>query len=338
MKRIGFACKLSQLDPKKGVVSIPEFNTKTTTVAWLNRQTRDAAVEKLWDLMTHNIESIKNLINHVGSLEPHLKMVRLSSDILPVYTEKNWSWFWKQTEVVNYCEQEFGRAGAIAREKDVRLSFHPGQFCVLASENPSVVERSIEEFEYHATMAKWMGFGKSFQDFKINVHISGRRGPAGIIDAVKSLSSEARNCITIENEENTWGLDDCLDLADICPIVLDVHHFWCREGQYIQPDDKKYQHVIESWRGVRPVIHYSYSRDENFPPGFEHNCLPDMKLLLDMGCKKQRLRAHSECYPNQSVNDYALSFLDTADIMSEVKQKNLASFKLAAQAKEKGYI
>jgi UV DNA damage repair endonuclease len=95
----------------------------------------------------------------------------------------------------------------------VRLSFHPGQFCVLASESNEIVERSIEEFEYHADMARWMGYGKTFQDFKINVHISGRKGPAGIQSALKRLSPEARNCITIENDEMTWGIDASLELA-----------------------------------------------------------------------------------------------------------------------------
>jgi UV DNA damage endonuclease len=42
---------------------------------------------------------------------------------------------------------------------------------VLASENPGIVDRSILEFEYHADLARWMGYGKTFQDFKINVHI-----------------------------------------------------------------------------------------------------------------------------------------------------------------------
>jgi len=89
--------------------------------------------------------------------------------------------------------------------------------------------------------------------------------------------------------------------------------------------------VIDSWRGVRPVIHYSYSRDEHLPTGFEHQSLPDMGLLLESGHKKQKLRAHSDFYPNAVVNNYALSFLDTADIMCESKGKNLASFKLYEQ-------
>ena len=52
---------------------------------------------------------------------------------------------------------------------------HPGQFVVLASVTPDIVERSIAEFEYHANLIRWMGYGKVFQDFKCNVHISGKQ-------------------------------------------------------------------------------------------------------------------------------------------------------------------
>ena len=39
-------------------------------------------------------------------------------------------------------------------------------------------------------------------------------------------------------------------------------------------------------------------------------------------------------YWNTALNEWALSFLDTHDIMAESKGKNLASFALADQAKE----
>jgi UV DNA damage endonuclease len=54
----------------------------------------------------------------------------------------------------------FAPIGETARRLDVRLSFHPGQFCVLASEIRRIVNRSIQEFEYHADMARWMGYGQ----------------------------------------------------------------------------------------------------------------------------------------------------------------------------------
>jgi UV DNA damage repair endonuclease len=283
--------------------------------------------------MVHNISSIQKLVERVGTLDESLRMVRLSSDILPVYTERSWSYFWRRTDVRDFCSTAFAQVGDVARSRGVRLSFHPGQFTVLASDNPAIVDRSIEEFEYHADMARWMGYGQKFQDFKCNVHIAGRLGPQGIRDAYKRLSPEARNIITIENEEMKHGLDTCLELYDLVPIVLDIHHHFIREGEYIQLADRRTQKVIESWRGVRPVCHYSVSR-EDILVGHASDSLPDMKVLLESGHKKSKLRAHSDFYWNTAVNDWALTFLESFDMMCESKAKNLASFSLHARAKQ----
>jgi UV DNA damage endonuclease len=330
-QRIGFACKYmhpDQTQKKKLLEEIQRpLNTRSTTVQWLNRQSRAVAEERLWDIMVHNIASYKRLIEYVGSLPPQLRMVRLGSDVLPVYTEPTWCYFWRKPDVINYCDREFAKVGETARALDVRLSMHPGQFTVLASDNPEIVERSIEEFEYHTDVIRWMGYGRKFQDFKCNVHISGRKGPAGIKDALKRLSPEARNCITIENDENKWGLEHSLELADDLALVLDIHHHWCREGEYIEPTDERFERVIDSWRGVRPVIHYSVSR-EDVLTGFNSNIRPDMGALLEQGYKKAKLRAHSDYMWNDAVNDWALEFLDYADIMVESKCKNLASIDL----------
>jgi UV DNA damage repair endonuclease len=277
--------------------------------------------------MKNNIESTRLLVERVGALDEIFRMVRLSSDILPVYTQRDWSWFWRDSDVRTYAEREFRKVGDLARQMGVRLSFHPGQFTVLASDNSDIVDRSIEEFEYHADMVRFMGYGKSFQDFKINVHISGRAGPQGIRSAHTRLTPEARNCITIENEENSWGLDDCLSISDIIPIVLDVHHHWIREGEYIQSTDRRVRSVVDSWRGVRPTMHYSLSR-EDYLVGHDADIMPNYQALLESGHKKQKLRAHSDFYWNHETNKWALSFLDQFDIMCESKGKNLASREL----------
>ena len=330
-KRIGFACKYmhpDQTQKKKLLEEIQRpLNTKCTTVQWLNRQSKEVAEQRLWDIMVHNIKSYYNLIEYVGGLPNGLRMVRLGSDVLPVYTQHEWSYYWRKSDVVAYCEREFAKVGERARALDVRLSMHPGQFTVLASDNEDIVRRSIEEFEYHTDVIRWMGYGKQFQDFKCNVHISGRKGPAGIKDALKSLSPEARNCITIENDENKWGLEHSLELGNDLALVLDIHHHWCREGEYIEPTDDRFKRVIDSWRGVRPTIHYSVSREDLLPL---HNKThrPDFQTLTEQGYKKAKLRAHSDMMWNDAVNDWALSFLDYADIMVESKFKNLASIDL----------
>jgi len=335
IKRIGFACKWidgpSQINGIKQTDTAKELNTGTTTVAWLNRQSKDIAEQKLWDLMVGNIEATRRLVERVSTLDPSLRMVRISSDILPVYTHADYSYYWRQDAVISYCEKEFARVGDLARANDVRLSMHPGQFTVLASDNPGIVERSIAEFEYHTDMVRWMGYGKTFQDFKINVHISGRQGPEGIRRAYGQLSPEARNCITIENEEISHGLSDCLSISDIVPIVLDIHHHWIREGEYIQPNDDRVKMVIDSWRGIRPTCHYSVSR-EDVLVGHADNIAPNHAQLLLDGYKKQKLRAHSNFYWNKPANEWALGFRNNFDIMCESKAKNLASFALYQEA------
>jgi UV DNA damage repair endonuclease len=254
-------------------------------------------------------------------------MVRLGSEMLQGYTEPSWIDWWQQTDVQNHLEKIFAPIGETARRLDVRLSFHPGQFCVLASENPGIVERSIQEFEYHADMARWMGYGKSFQDFKINVHISVKRGPEGIRDALGRLSPEARNCITIENDENAWGIESSLELAKDCALVLDIHHHFIRTGDYIQPTDHRLPRIIDSWRGVRPAIHFSQSREDVL---VDHcsKTLPNMDTLLSQGYKKQKMRAHSDFMWNTACNEWALSHWEWADIQVEAKGKNLASQQL----------
>ena len=341
-RRIGFCCKwLDNAGQINGLDSDDEaraFNTGATTVAWLNRQSRGVAEERLWSLMKQNIEATRRLVERVGSQEAGLRMVRLSSDILPVYTEPNWRYFWQQSDVRRYAELHFAKIGEIARQQDVRLSFHPGQFVVLASDNPDIVARSIEEFEYHVDMARWMGYGQQFQDFKINVHIAGRRGPEGILEALPQMSAEARNCITIENDEMSWGINDSLELAEHCALVLDIHHHYLYTGgDYISSKDDRIKIIKDSWRGVRPVIHYSVSR-EDYLVDHPQDQLPDYELLLENGYKKGKLRAHSDFYWNSAVNQWALTHLTWATIMCESKSKNLASFALYEEAKRQGYF
>ena len=334
IKKIGFACKWldhpTQIDGLKPKDDCKKYNTCTTTITWLNKQSLAVAEQKLWDLMKHNIESTKLLVGRVGELDNELRMVRLSSDILPAFTEPSWRYFWHLPDVQRYAERAFAEVGRLARDRGVRLSFHPGQFTVLASDNPEIVERSIEEFEYHATMAAWMGFAQRFQDFKINVHIAGRAGPAGIRQAYQKLSPEARNTITIENEEISYGLDDCLSISDLVPIVLDIHHHWIREGVYIDSNSDSVKRVVDSWRGVRPTMHYSVSREDCLV-GHPSDRLPDLSSLMTAGHKRQKLRAHSDFYWNKAVNQWALNFNYQFDIMCEAKAKNLASFALHNQ-------
>ena len=331
--RLGFCCKYIHPDrtlkPKVLKETEQPYNCRATTVRWLNEH-KDQAEERLWELMQHNISSIHELIKYTGALSEPLRMCRLSSPVLPVATEATWKYFWSKPDVIAYCEKHFAEVGDTARRLGVRISFHPGQFTVLASESDDIIKRSIEEFEYHVSMARWMGYGKTFQDFKINVHISGKRGPQGIIDVLPKLTPEARNTITIENEEMKWGLDDILELEKHVALVFDIHHHWVNCGEWISVDDDRIKRIINSWRGVRPAMHYSQPR-ESLQNKVDAYKLLDREDLFTQGENRATIRAHSDYYWHKPTNDWLKPFGDLFDIQCESKAKNLASSMLAEQ-------
>jgi len=326
--RVGFACKYmyedQNLKPKQLKEVQQPLNFRGTTIRWL-RENQSLSQEKVYELIIHNLDATERLVDYVSSLPIQQRMLRLGSDMLPAYTEPTFGHLSKTNYITTIIADRLNTIGEKARANDVRLSMHPGQFCVLASDNPDIVERSIEEFEYHVDIARWLGYGRKFQDFKINVHISGRQGPEGIKAVLPRLSQEAKNCITIENEENAWGLDSCLELEKHVALVLDIHHHWCHSGgEYIEVNDDRVKRIIDSWRGVRPAMHYSVSR-EDYITGHRTDVRPDFQNLLTQGYKKAKLRAHSDYMWNTAVNEWAGTFRKDFDIMVEAKCKNLAS-------------
>ena len=202
-------------------------------------------------------------------------MVRLGSDVLPVYTQHEWCYYWQWPDVRAYVKREFAKVGDTARALDVRLSMHPGQFTVLASDNADIVDRSIEEFEYHTDVIRYMGYGKHSKTLSATYTYQAAtvqpvsRPPSSGYRQKRETPSQSRTTKT------SGASQDSLELADDLALVLDIHHHWCREGEYIQPTDDRFARVIDSWRGVRPAIHYSYSRTEHLPEGFAHDTLPD---------------------------------------------------------------
>jgi UV DNA damage endonuclease len=319
--KIGFCCKFitnnKELQEKT--------NTKTTTITWLNNQPKKDAENRLESILNHNVDSIGYLLNEVSKLPPNMHMLRISSDILPAYTHPNWAYFYQTQKVKNILIDKLSKIGSFAKEKNIKLSFHPGQFVCLASDRADVVENSIKEFEYHTDLIRYMGYGLKFMDFKCNIHASGKLGVEGLRNVYKRLSQEARNTITLENDEKVYGLDEVLKISETIPIVMDIHHHWCKTNEYIQSNDKRVIQVIDSWRGVRPTMHYSYSRNEYLKDNISFPCINER---MSSGISRGKLYAHSDSYPNKLVNSWASSFIDNFDIACEAKFKNIASKEL----------
>lgn len=326
MKRIGFACKLSELDKNNQVQSVSSATTKSTTIAWLNRQIKSDAEKRLEEIVQHNLSAVFNLVDAVSKMPELFRMVRITSDVLPAFTHKDWSYFYKSSTMRKFCETNFAKIGDLARSNAVRLSFHPGQFCCIVSNNPGIVANSLEELEYHAQMAEWMGYGASKLDFKINIHLSGKLGIDGFDLAWNKMSQVLQNSLTLENDEYQAGLDALLPLRKKVGIVLDIHHHFINTSEYFDPTDRRMEMIQESWHGRRPVIHYSQSQWD-YLQSFSGR-RPRMDELLEHA-PKSKLRAHSNFYHHRELNQWALMFLETCDIMTESKSKNLGALQVA---------
>ena len=328
-QRIGFCCKMlpeQTFSTKKDAqVWLDQHNCKSTTVAYLDKLTRTAAIDKICQIIQHNQQALAQQFRTLGTWPQALRMVRVGSEILPVRTFARYRDVYDEP-VVRKTLEGFAAVGNLARANDIRLSSHPGQFTIITSDSPDVVDRAIEDLEYHAEIFRLMGYDSTDQRQEINIHGGPQRGDMveRFRAGVRRLSAEARQWLSVENDEFSHGLDDILPLADTVKIVVDINHHWIKEGVYLLPDDPRMQTVIASWRGARPEIHVAYPH-EDVLPGHDPHTLPDMALLEAKNIKRAKLRAHSDQSWNTAIGKYALTFWPLADLCVEAKHKNLAS-------------
>lgn len=328
--RLGFCCKYVSEDGDVG--SVRPFNTTSVTMAYLGRLGAAAAYDKLSAVVAHNLDAVQRQIEHVARRPKLERLHRISSDLLPGYTHPTAQPCYADRDLRSLIENKLAAIGSLARVNDVRLSMHPGQFCVIASLNPSALANGIAEFEYHAEVMALMGYGNGWhpQGAHVNIHAGARAvGVEGFRQGLASLSATARNLITVENDEVSYGLDDLLPLAEDLPIVLDLHHHWIKsQGEYIEPDDPRIGSIIASWRGVRPLSHVSVPR-EDLLVGHDTETKPDFLQLVQTGIKPKDLRGHSDMMWNRAINDLVARHLTWSDFEVEAKFKNLASEGLA---------
>ena len=328
--RLGFCCKFIPADGDAQLTR--RMNATTVTMAHLNRLAPGAAYDKLCTVVAHNLEAVRLQIAWVAERPPLERLLRLVSSILPGYTHPKVRGFYADPALRGLIERGLGAAGDLARRAGVRLSMHPGPFCILATLSESALANAVEELDYHAEVMALMGFGGGWHPHgaHVNIHVGARAAGIETFRAnLARVSATARNLVTVENDETSYGLDDLLPLGDIVPVVLDLHHHWVASGgEYIEPHDPRIARVRESWRGVRPVAHVSVSR-EDLLAGHDPATRPDFAALLASGLKARDLMAHSDMMWNAAINDLVRRHLAWADFEIEAKAKNLASEGLA---------
>lgn len=335
--RLGFCCTF--VSPGGDAGETEAMNMKTVTMSWLSRQSAADAYDRLAAIVAHNLDVLDRQIGYVADQPPVERMFRILSGFLPGYSHPQASRLY-DADLKRLIERRLAVTGATARERDVRLSMHPGQHALLATARPEALANAIVDIMDHVSVFAMLGYD-GWHPAGAHVNIHGGAGSVGI-DGVRrglaQLPDAARQLITIENDEVSFGLDDLLAVGDDVAIVLDFHHHWIKSrGEWIEPGDPRIGRVVESWRGVRPAAHISVSRERLYSELLTDEP-PDFGALIAAGFKPSELRGHSDLLWNHWVNDLVGRHLAWCDVEVEAKHKNLASSGLARDLRMRNLV
>jgi UV DNA damage endonuclease len=168
------------------------------------------------------------------------------------------------------------KVGLLVETNNLRLSFHPGQFDVLASPNPEVVRKTIYDLDQHARIMDLMGLPQDFSS-PINIHIGGSYGDkesalARFCENFKSLAPSTQARLVVENDDKAsqFGV---LDLYEGvyqkvgCPITFDhFHHRFCtndlspKQAAELAASTWHSRLSDDTWKSYTPLQHYSSSK------------------------------------------------------------------------------
>ncbi len=250
---------------------------RTTTATAIKRLSRDQGRKKLADLCAANAQALMAALQFCSA--NGFGCFRVNSQILPLKTHPEVGYDVRELPGGRRIVKQFQECGKFARAAGLRTTFHPDQFVVLNSPRLDVVTQSLQEIEYQAEVAQWIGADV------INIHAGGAYGDkaAALERFAKSLarlSKAARKRLTVENDDKIFTPSDLLPIchATGVPLVYDVHHHRCNpDAMDVEEatrlalttwDREPLFHIsspIEGWKGPNPERHHDFIDVNDFP-------------------------------------------------------------------------
>jgi UV DNA damage endonuclease len=214
------------------------------------------------DLALKNITDLRKII--IWNHQNNINLFRISSDLFP------WHKNYKLSELKDYsqiCEILLD-IGNLSKTYNQRLTFHPNHFNKLCSSDETILQNTIKDLEHHSEVFDLMGFEPSHYN-KINIHIGGAYNNK--IETVKVfcnnfklLSNNLQKRLTVENDDkpNLYSVKNLYDMIytqNGIPIVFDYFHHKFNTSNLNEQEAQSL--AISTWNCIRPVVHYSESKD-----------------------------------------------------------------------------
>jgi UV DNA damage endonuclease len=290
--------------PKSGAVE--HVNLMDERLLQLGRY-RDGkySEEFIKGIYLNNISNLSKMLPVIR--ENGIKLFRISSAMFPLADQVDRS-LWDNTEIRNVLKQ----TGDFIKSSGMRVSTHPGQFCVLSSDSDHVVDNANKELAIHAWLFDAMGLDES-PFYAINIHGGKADRSSSLIDRIKSLPDNIRKRLTLENDETAYTVVDLLEVHQRTgvPVVFDSHHHTFNTGELTMQE--AFDASCASWGRVKPLQHISNTEPHLMNGSFTER------------------RKHSDMI--HYVPEPQLSSLrnDEIDVDVEAKLKNISVFMMAKQ-------
>ena len=220
----------------------------------------------LFELGQRWLNNIDITIMHIEHCAREGWGYRVSSSLFPCLTHPDFNYsvadvpqYDQIMDLFDYC---------VANDAwGVRLSTHPDQFNVLASENQASVDKTIKELNLHGWIMDQLGCQRNYYN-PMNIHVNCTKGD--LADIAARFMSNLNKCeqsvisrLVIENEDKgCWNVDNLLTHFRL-PITFDNLHDKCNPSE-TNSEDCMYQ-CAATWN-VRPLFHYSESHPEKTNP------------------------------------------------------------------------
>jgi UV DNA damage endonuclease len=257
----------------------------------------------LSEIARHNAQALIAAVERCHQLG--IGAFRITSQILPLATHPVSGYLLERLDPSGEIDTTFHLAADLAREYDIRLSFHPDQFVVLNSMNERVVHASVAELELQAMIAEMIG---------ADVIVLHGGGAAGGVDAaverlergLELLSPRARQRLALENDDRCFTPRSLLPLCQRSgvPLVYDVHHHRCLEDGLSVEEATEL--AAETWHGREQYCHLSS------PKG---------------GWEGPNIRAHADYIDPADFPDAWRARAMTVDVEAKAKERAVLALK-----------
>jgi len=231
---------------------------RTTTHRYVSTLPAAARWAFLARIATDNAAAVLAAVEQCATLG--IGAFRVNSQILPLATHPTAGYRLEDLPGADAIVAVFRAAGDRARALDIRLSFHPDQYCVLNSHRPEVVAAAVRDLTLHADLATMLGADV------VNIHGGSTQGGKvaaleRLVDALLDLPAAVRRLVTLENDDRAYTVEDLLPvcLATGVPLLYDVHHHRCHPDRFSETE--AWAWAVASWGDREPYAHLSTPRD-----------------------------------------------------------------------------